>query len=97
MVEAARAEIFADLLEFSEQLKQDSISDRAKFIASASGAQGVLASEVILYELTAIHESGDLGSVLIVGVGSDAIIKYNKGEGRPVLNGYYGKEMSGSV
>ncbi|OGH17644.1 MAG: hypothetical protein A3C22_01125 [Candidatus Levybacteria bacterium RIFCSPHIGHO2_02_FULL_37_10] len=111
LVEAARAGIFADLLEFSRGfggLKQDamvaagvhdfrkkreitsiregevvgtpeekqnkvtglsaailqeegSISDQAKFIAGASGAQGVLESEAILDELIKVNEFGDLG------------------------------------
>lgn len=108
LVEAARAEVFADLLRFPNELKENamlaagvhdfrkkheitsiregnvdgspeekqntvtglsaeilrlepSIPDQAKFIASASGAQGVLASEAILDELISVHESGDLG------------------------------------
>ena len=33
-----------------------------------------------------LEDSKKLGDILIVGVGSDAIIKYNKGVGRPILN-----------
>ncbi len=105
LVEAARAEIFADLLGFPPDLKhnamvaagvhdfrkkqeitsirsgevdgtpeekqntvtglsaeilkeQASISSKAKFIASASGAQGVLASEDVLNELIKANEVG---------------------------------------
>lgn len=33
-----------------------------------------------------LEDSKKLGDILIVGVGSDSIIKYNKGPSRPILN-----------
>ncbi len=44
-----------------------------------------------------LEDSKKLGDILIVGVGSDAIIKYNKGEGRPILNEYLRVKMISSL